>query len=124
MAKPRIPKMKAEVTGAALQNPARFEARNDPSVAHLGAPSAYLSEDAKRAWGCFTAELPWLVESDRALLEVASTIRARFWTGDPVGINSLQTFSAILSKLGATPADRSRVTMPSAPDEHSEFFDN
>ncbi len=108
----RTPKAKAAVSGAAMKNPARFTGRNEPSVAPLGEPSPLLKDDERDAWLRFSGELPWLVESDRALLEVASALRARILTRDGVGINHLQVYSAILSKLAATPVDRSRVSVP------------
>ncbi len=120
----RIPKAKAAVSGAAIKNPGRFTGRNEPS-APLGDPSLLLKENERDAWLCFTGELPWLVESDRALLEVASALRARILARDGVGINHLQVYSAILSKLAATPVDRSRVSV-SADEEDDDpdgFFE-
>ncbi len=105
----RIPKAKADVTGASLKNPRRFIGRNEPTTIPLGEPSDYLKDGARRAWLSFTAELPWLMESDRAMVEVAATMRARLRSGDGVGVNVLQAYSSVLSKLAATPVDRTRV---------------
>lgn len=123
MPRSRTPKAKAEITGTANRNPARFAGRNDPSSSPLGEPSTHLEGHAREAWLSFVAELPWLVESDRSLLEIAAELRGKLRADPVAGVNLLQTYSAVLSKLGATPADRSRITMPNDEDERDEFFD-
>ena len=70
---------KAKMTGADLKNPLRFLNRGDPPTARLGAPSAWMKKDQIAAWEAFQREIPWLAESDRALLEIAVTIRAGSW---------------------------------------------
>ena len=122
MPKPRTPSDKARVTGADVRSPGRYHGRNDPAVAPIGEPSPHLKDEERQSWLRFTAEIPWLVESDRALLEVASALRSRLDCRDGVGLNHLQIYSAILSKLGATPADRSRVSMPDDRRADDEFF--
>jgi hypothetical protein len=122
MPKPRIPSGKARILGADIRSPGRYAGRNDPAVASIGEPSPHLKDEERASWLRFTAELPWLVESDRALLEVASVLRSKLDCRDTVGLNHLQIYSAILSKLGATPADRSRVSMPDDRREPDEFF--
>jgi hypothetical protein len=121
MPRPRNPSDKTRVTGADIRNPKRYSGRNNPAGAPLGEPSPHLKDDERESWLRFTAEIPWLVESDRALVEVASALRSRLDSRDGVGLNHLQIYSAILSKLGATPADRSRVTIPDQ-GQPDEFF--
>jgi len=120
----RTPNAKAAVTGTASRNPSRFAGRNDPTVAPLGEPTAFLDDAQRKAWDCFKAEIPWLVASDRSLVEIACILRARFQQGGEAGINVLQTYSAVLSKLGATPVDRSRTIMRDDEPEPDEFFGN
>jgi hypothetical protein len=69
-----------------------------------------MTEEQKEAWDQFRDELPWLNNSHRALLEVACNVRARLAVGAEVGINVLQTYSSILSKLAATPVDETKVS--------------
>lgn len=119
----RLPVSKARALGADIRNPARHEGRNDPTVSPLGDASNHLDGPQQEAWQRFQAEIPWLVESDRAMVEVASILRARVTGGGEIGVNQLQTFSAVLSKLGATPVDRSRIAQGGDnPDENDEFF--
>lgn len=120
----RTPANKAKITGAASRNPSRFAGRNDPTSPLLGDPSRGLSAAQKRAWRMFKEELPWLVEADRAMIDLAATLRAQFIAQKGLSINMTQVYSAILSKLAATPVDRSRA--PSFPSDgmRDEFFDD
>lgn len=108
MAANRLPALKAEVSGAAIKNAGRFKDRKAPRSRAVGEPFARMNELQREAWDQFRDELPWLNNSHRALLEVACNVRARLASGDEVGINVLQTYSAILSKLAATPVDESK----------------
>ena len=124
MAANRIPALKAEVSGAAIKNAGRFKGRKTPRSGPVGEPFARMSELQREAWDQFRDELPWLNSSHRALLEVAANVRARLAGGDEVGINVLQTYSAILSKLAATPVDETKVSHgdDSEEDESDKFF--
>lgn len=124
MPKPRLPNVVATVIGAADKNPGRFRGRNDPMTAPLGEPSPRLKPTEREAWGKFVAERPWLVESDRPMLEIACALRSRVIGRRGMTINVVQVYSAVLSKLGASPADRSKVAMPPQEDEPDEFFPN
>jgi hypothetical protein len=62
------------------------------------------------AWEEFRSELPWLNSSHRALLQVACVLRARLNDDPDMGVNAITTYSAILSKLAATPVDETKVS--------------
>jgi hypothetical protein len=109
MANNRLPLAKAEVSGATIKNAGRFSGRKAPKVRPLGTPFARMTEAQQEAWDQFRDELPWLNNSHRALLEAACNVRARLAEGAEVGINVLQTYSSILSKLAATPVDETKV---------------
>lgn len=121
MAPPRLPVAKADVTGAAAKNPGRHANRNDPSTVPLGKPSTFLDEHGAAAWEGFKLELPWLMESDRAMVEVCSLIRGELMAGKDVGVTRLSMYQSTLSKLGASPADRSKISVPEEEDD-DEFF--
>ena len=124
MANPRLPVAKAKILAASIKNPGRHAGRNDPTSPLLGPPSSFLPAAHKRAWRMFQAELPWLVEADRPMVELACSMRAQFMAGKGgMAINCIQIYSVLLSKLGATPVDRSR-TQPLQfdEDEGDEFF--
>ena len=125
MAKPRIPTMKAHITGASLHDPARYAGRTMAAgTGGVGQPPDCLTPAQADAWRAFAAELPWLNSGHRAVLQIAAVLRARLNTDPDMGVAAMQAYSAILSKLGATPADESRVSMPDAveDDPTDRFF--
>lgn len=124
MARPRLPQAKAEVSGAALKNPGTFKARSVPKGTRpVGEPYARMTPDQQAVWADLKAELPWLNSSHRTLLRLACILTCRLDEAD-VGVNQIQTLSAILSKLGATPVDETRVTVPAEDEEDpaDKFF--
>ncbi|MEH3107138.1 MAG: hypothetical protein PGN09_07610 [Sphingomonas fennica] len=89
----------------------------------IGGAPTHLPLHAKRAWERFRRELPWLVASDAALLEVASMVRGELLAGLPIGVTKLSMYQAVLGKLGASPTDRSKVMAPDDDEpEEDEFF--
>jgi hypothetical protein len=109
MARSRTPNAKAEVSGAAMVNPARFEGRKGPpKVRPIGEPYAKMTDEQKVCWAEFRADLPWLNSGHRVLLRAACVLAARLDDAE-VGIQALQALSTILSKLGATPVDETKV---------------
>lgn len=121
MPHPRTPAAKAKATGADVQHPGRHADRKDPGGLPLGEASDFLTDSAKSAWEGFKRELPWLLESDRAVMEVCAQVRGLLMDCEDVGVTKLSMYQSMLSKLGATPADRTRVSAPEQEDE-DEFF--
>ena len=110
MANPRLPAGKAEATGAAIKNPGRHKDRKAPKGTRaLGNPYKSMSDGEQKAWLEFADELPWLNSSHRALLHLACRLRARLNEDPDMGVNAMQAYSAILSKLAATPVDETKV---------------
>jgi hypothetical protein len=110
MARPRLPAAKAEASGAALVNPGRFAERKAPKRTRpLGEPYARMTDAQKEAWAEFAAEMPWLHSVHRPLLRLACIWTARMDEAD-FGVSATQALSSILSKLGATPVDETKVT--------------
>jgi hypothetical protein len=124
MARPRLPAAKAEVSAAAVKNPDRFRDRKAPKRTRpLGEPYATMTDPQRVAWEEFRADLPWLNNSHRALLRLACILQARMEEPD-VGVNQIQTLSAILSKLAATPVDETKIGQSDDEDEDpaDKFF--
>lgn len=127
MAKPRLPAAKAEASGAALKNPGRFKDRKAPKGTRpLGDPYALMTDAQRVAWAEFAAEMPWLNSSHRVLLRLACVWAAKL--DDPeaeFGVSATQALSSILSKLGATPVDETKVSRGGADEDEDpadEFF--
>jgi hypothetical protein len=119
----RLPSLKADVSGAAMKNPARFKDRPAPSgMGLLGDPDPTLTPAQQAAWRQYAATLPWLDASHRTLVRIAAILTARL--DDPgVGLNVVATLSAVLSKLGATPVDSSKVAaLAQVEDDPAERF--
>jgi hypothetical protein len=113
MARPRVPLIKAQITGRTKHDPQRFKDRTEPVVnSPLGAPPQWMTIDQKEAWNTFRTELSWLNKSHRSLVEIASTIRARVMSGADIGVKALSLLRQCLGQMGATPTDSSKVTMP------------
>lgn len=123
MPQPRLPTAKAAATGAAIRNPARHKNRKAPKSAPLGKASGHLAGGAVAAWEGFKRELPWLTEGHRALVEVASSLRGRMIDKEEVGVNALSLLQVVLSKLGATPTDETKLSLPDDGDEPDPMFD-
>lgn len=124
MPRQRTPTAKAEVSGAAAKNAARFRDRKAPkSTRPLGEPYASMTEAQKNAWAEIQREMPWLTSSDRILVRLACSWVARMETDD-LGVAASSALATILSKLGASPVDLSKVNHASDDEEDpsDEFF--
>lgn len=118
----RLPVDVANVTGAAARSPGRHEGRSKPKGTRaLGEPYKRMSEDEQAQWHEFARDLPWLNSSHRVILRMACRLSVEL-DGDEMGVNKMQTLSSILSKLGATPADESKVSGGQDDEEEDEFF--
>jgi hypothetical protein len=123
---PRLPDKKAEVSGAKAKNPQRFRDRKTPKKTRpVGEPYANMTETQKKMWADFVNDMPWLHSAHRMLLRLACMWAAKLENGDPeFGVSATKALSSILSKLGATPTDETRVNHGSGDEENPEdkFF--
>ena len=118
MPTPRMPRAKAKALGVDIKNPKRFEQTSAPDGGGcLGEPSEWMGGEQRVVWKMFKDEVPWLVESDRTIVEIACTIRAKLYSGEDVGISALNQLRLCLSQMGATPSDRSKIRMPEGDDD-------
>ena len=124
MPRPRTPREKARITGADRNHPSRFARRSAPQTVPLGEPLDWMKGEQRAAWDLIRREVPWLMESDRALVEIAASIRARVMAGEEVGVSALNQLRMCMAQMGATPADRSKVAVPDEPreDPTDRFF--
>jgi hypothetical protein len=124
MARPRLPQAKAEVSGAVAKNAGRFADRKAPKVKALGLPPKELTENQKTAWVEISSSLPWLDNSHRVILELACRLVAKMRENPEFGVNAIQALSSLMSKLGATPVDATKITYDPGDSEEPEdkFF--
>lgn len=89
----------------------------------LGYASKWLSPKEHRIWAQLVKNSPAILgESDRCLLEIACTLKARLELGTIDNPQRMQLI-AVLGKLGMTPADRRPAEVQKEPDEWADFKD-
>jgi hypothetical protein len=106
----RIPRAKALIEGRDIVHPERHRNRNEPTAAALGKPPKWMTEAQASAWRTFEGEAPWLNYSHRALVEIASVMRARLAAGEEVGVQAMGLLRLCVGSMGATPADASKIS--------------
>ncbi len=126
MARPRKPTAELELNGAFKKDPKRGEARSyePPSNGPIGDPPNYFDDTQRDLWWEVVDIVPpkVLAKADRLVLEVISRLMEKLRTGVIRGAE-LNILISCLSRLGLTPADRSRVTAAPEVDEDGEEDD-
>lgn len=130
MARPRKPTKILELNGAFKNHPKRGRARANEPVPNgpLGEAPSYLRGREKALWSELASIVPSgvLTIADRWLVEVACGLiykRRRFGIGgrDGVTTGELSQLIQCLARMGMTPADRSKISVPKAPDTSNPF---
>jgi hypothetical protein len=111
MPRRRIPTERAAITGAARINPGRFAGRANPRTGELGDPPVWLSPGQAEAWGVIRAQFPWLQQSDRILVGIASIILSKIMAGEDVGMTALNQLRLCVAQMGGSPADLAKVVV-------------
>jgi hypothetical protein len=109
MARNRTPKAKAEVSGASITHPERYRDRTAPRSRPIGEPYERMTAAEREVWTECVQSMPWLRAHHRMLLRQACVLAARMDSNPGMGTNAHQALSAMLSKLGATPVDDTKV---------------
>jgi hypothetical protein len=123
---PRAPLAKLKASGTLDKNPNKYRGRTEPQTAPLGKPSTNLTKQEVVMWHAYQREAPWLREGDRSLVEFACQLRAKMHSKKGLDLQEGNMFIRVLSKLGMTPTDRSRVCIadPDKPQDDGESFFN
>jgi hypothetical protein len=124
MPRSRTPLSKAEIAGATAKNPQRFRNRSRPKGTRpLGDPYKSMTDEQRVAWDELADNCPWLHSAHRPMVRMAAMWMAKLEKEPEFGINATNALSSLLSKLGATPADESKVNHASEEeDPDDEFF--
>jgi len=72
-----------------------------------------------RVWKECATNMPWLNAAHRRQVYI---LAARMETGQDLSVPPTHALSAMLSKLGATPTDESKVSHPQDEHDHDERF--
>lgn len=127
MPRPRTPLAKARLTGADAKHPERFKTRAEPRTSRdpVGKPPAYLDKEARAVWSELARDLGWLVREDRHALEAAclaiGQVRTMHRAGELITGALFAAMNTALGKLGASPADRSKVNSAPPEDDDDPF---
>jgi len=117
MARPRLPVEVASITGAEGKNPKRHRGRSAPPVRSLGLPPKRFDEDQQEIWNEFNDDFPWLGRSDRRVVGLAVMLQHMIDTDPDCPVAVFAQMRMLLSAMGGTPVDRSKVQTP---EEESE----
>lgn len=122
----RTPMARAIATGRTLHDAKRFRNRREPeSTGPLGPAPAWMSRDQRTSWESFRSEVPWLNKSHRCITAIASIAQADLRASGEFNVRMATLLRQCLASMGATPADASKVTMPSeekADDPSEQYF--
>jgi phage terminase small subunit len=126
MARHRTPTQQLEQRGAFEKDPQRrSERQHEPRPSGpLGDPPEYLSPAAQGVWHELASQVPdgVLTIADRFLVEIVSRQMARLRSGEELKAAETNQIISCLSRMGLTPADRSRVAVPPPPEETRDPF--
>jgi hypothetical protein len=111
MANPRLPTAIAKVTGATIANPKRHNDRSAPKVKSLGVAPKRFTEDQKEIWDEFNTDFYYLGRTDRNLVGLACILQDEINKGK-APIAAFAQLRLMLSSMGGTPVDRSKVSTP------------
>lgn len=123
--RPRLPIEVAKVTGAVAKNAGRFKERAAPQVKSLGPAPKRFSEAQRETWDEFNADFPWLGRSDRGIVSLAVLLQSQIEeAGNEATPPMIAQMRLLLSSMGGTPVDRSKVKAPDEEDEDpaEKFF--
>jgi hypothetical protein len=109
MPRPRLPMAKAEVSGAIAKNPQNFRGRKAPRSRPLGEPYAAMTAPERAVWAEFQRECPWLRAHHRLVLRMACILTAKMDEPKGLTLAGMDSLSRLLSKLGATPTDDTKI---------------
>jgi len=117
MGRPRTPSAILELRGSYRKNPQRRRHPEPQPSGPLGKPPRLLAREERRAWRDIERITPpgVLTVADRWLVEIAARLMAKM--RGPKGLRPGERTQLIqcLSKMGLTPADRSKVGVTPRP---------
>ncbi|MBQ2263253.1 MAG: hypothetical protein II336_18065 [Loktanella sp.] len=123
--RPRLPIEVAKITGAVAKNAGRFKDRAAPQVKSLGLAPKRFSGAQREMWDEFNADFPWLGRSDRGIVSLAVLLQWQIeMAGEEATPPMIAQMRLLLSSMGGTPVDRSKVKAPDEEDEDpaEKFF--
>ena len=116
--RPRLVPEVAKITGAEAKNAGRFKDRQAPKVKSLGTAPVKFTEAQVEIWDEFNADFPWLGRSDRGIVKLATILQSQIdAAGNEATPPMIAQMRLLLSSMGGTPVDRSKVQVPDDDDK-------
>jgi hypothetical protein len=112
MTRNRLPVEVASITGSDKRSPGRFKGRSAPVVKSLGPAPKRFNAAQIEIWDEFNADFPWLGRSDRRLVGLAVRLQHTIDTDPDCPVAVFAQMRMLLSAMGGTPVDRSKVSAP------------
>ena len=117
MGRHRTPTNVLDARGSFVTHPTRKRERDGEPVPNdkLGAPPKYFDAAQKSAWRELVKITPdgVLGDSDRWIVEIASTLMAEFRENPPkFNAAKLGRLETIMARIGLSPADRAKISIP------------
>ncbi len=116
MARTRKPTAIHEANRTFEHNPDRGRARENEPVPDgpIGNPPEYFDEIQKKIWAEVVQQCPFgvLTIADRMIVEIYCSLVGRFRSGETLKAAEYNLIISILSRMGLTPADRSKINVP------------
>jgi phage terminase small subunit len=126
MARPRKPTAELERAGGFDAHPERRRARENEPVptGPLGDPPEHLTDGQKAIWHELAGQVPEgvLTIADRFLVEIVCRQMAKLRARKPLKAAEMNQIISCLSRMGLTPADRSRVGVPKRSESEQDPF--
>ena len=120
MARPRKPSKVLELTGAFKKDPQRKRKAEPMPSGAVGDPPLHLALEVKDVWRELSATCFWATDADRQIMEVTATLMHQFRI-NPAEFKQMNHLLSGLGKLGLTPSDRAKVTVPEKPQAKSKW---
>ena len=119
MSRPRKPTKVLELSGAFERNPNRKRTSEPKPTGVIGPPPEHMSENEVDVWFELSNACFWATDADRQIMELAAILLCRF-RADPE-FKQMNHLLTALGKLGLTPSDRSKVSVPDKQGKKSKW---
>lgn len=119
MGRPRKPTKVLELSGAFKKDPQRKRNQEPLPTGEVGGPPDYFNIGERKTWNELAGACFWATDSDRQIMEIACVLLYRFRT--ETGFAQFNHLLSSLSKLGLSPSDRAKVTVPNREGEKSRW---
>lgn len=124
MSRPRKPTNVIELTGGFKKDPQRKRGNEPKPAGTLKSAPKHLDADAKKCWKEIVSVMPAgvLTKADGMIVEIAAVLMVKFRKDlSAMTASKMNLLINCLTRIGMTPADRSKINIGSPEDEKNPF---